>query len=112
MRLFAATFAAAILAAGAALAGPIDHFFDNTVVVHGADGDALLHFNPDNSFHYTAPDGSMVHGAWDVRDEGLCMIWPDERTSCWPVGPMEPGETATTTSDEGVETRITLREGR
>ena len=112
MRLFAATFAAAVLAAGAALAGPIDHFFDNTVVVHGAGGDALIHFNPDNSFHFTGPDGSMVHGAWEVRDEGLCMTWPDERTSCWPVGPMDVGDTATTTSDEGVETRITLREGR
>src|SRR5690606_5093288 len=84
MRLFAATFAAAALTAGAALAGPIDHFFDNTVVVHGAEGDALIHFNPDNSFHFTAPDGAMVHGAWEVRDQGLCMTWPDQTTNCWP----------------------------
>jgi hypothetical protein len=101
----------ALMFATTAVAGPMDIYFENTLVVHGDAGDATLHFNADNSYVLTAPAGNVIPGQWELRDDKLCMT--DVRgTDCWELGEMSIGETVTSNSDSGQTARLTIRAGR
>ncbi len=115
MKKFAAMVAFGLaLSTGAAFADTMANAFGNTVVVTYPNGaQARYHFNADNTFGIHAPDGSHVHGTYELADGQLCLTPAGGERACAAyVGDKNVGDTWTQRGLDGTDISVTLEAGR
>ena len=115
MKKFAAIVAFGLaLSTGAAFADTMANAFGNTVVVTYPNGaQARYHFNADNTFGIHAPDGSHVHGTYELAGGQLCLTPAGGDRACAAyVGDKNVGDTWTQTATDGSTINVTLEAGR
>jgi hypothetical protein len=87
---------------------------NNTIVVTYPNGAvARYHFNADNTFGLHAPDGSHVHGTYEVAGDQLCLT-PNggERACVAYVADKSVGDSWTQTAADGATINVTMQAGR
>lgn len=113
-RLAAALALGAALTAGAAFADTIQNGYGNTFVVTDTDGTVVrYHFNADNTFTGTLPDGAQVSGTFEVTNGQLCLTPAGGERGCTAyVGDKNVGDTWTQNGTDGGQITVTLQAGR
>jgi hypothetical protein len=114
MKKLAALVAFGIACSGAAFAQTMANSYENTVVVTYANGaEARYHFNADNSFGLHAPDGSRVHGAYEVAGDQICLTPQGGERACTQfVDGKNVGDTWTQTATDGSTITVSIEAGR
>lgn len=100
---------------GVASADTIQNGYGNTFVVTTAQGAAVrYHFDADNTFHVTAPDGSTSSGTYTLANGQLCLTSAAggaAQCSAY-VGDKNVGDTWTQTAGDGSTITVSLQAGR
>jgi hypothetical protein len=114
MKTLMALAAFGIACSGAAFAQTMANSYENTVVLTYANGaQAHYHFNADNTFGVHAPDGSRVHGRYEVTGDQICLT-PEggERACTQYVDGKNVGDTWTQPLADGSTATATIVAGR
>jgi hypothetical protein len=115
MKRFITLFAIAAAIAGAAVAGPIDNVFGNTLTATAADGSKFVwYYDADGKFSAVFPDGSKRSGTWTLDGLTLCATFEgDPKPGCTTViEGMKPGDVAKGADTSGNQVTLTLTAGR
>lgn len=112
-RLAAGVAMALALAAGPVCADTMESSYGNTVVVTYPNGAvARYHFNADNTFSVTLPDGSTSQGAYAINGDQICFTQAGETQCTGYVGGKNVGDTWTQTASDGSTVTVSIEAGR
>lgn len=57
----------------------------------GQGADAAMFYETAERAHMRLPNGSILHGAWSLRDDGYHVDWKDGPSADWHIAAPEPG---------------------
>jgi len=105
-----------LLSTSLALAGAMDIFIGNTLVVGVApDAQMRIYSNEDGTYTGTLPDGTAISGDWTEDGDTICFIrkTPNEQAPiCNEIANVSVGDTWSATGLDGAELTLTLVKGR
>ena len=110
----AAAVAAAATMAGAAFADTIENSYGNTIVVTNESGGvARYHFDADNTFSVTLPDGNTAGGTYEVTSDQICLTMEGGEPACTEYdGSKNVGDTWTQAGSDGSTITVSIEAGR
>lgn len=114
MKRLAVALAMAAAMAGTAFADTIENSYGNTIVVTYPNGASVrYHFNADNTFTVTAPDGATTQGAYEIVGDQICLTPAGGERGCTALVPgKNVGDTWTQTATDGSAITVSLEAGR
>ncbi len=107
MKLGSVTLIAGVTLAGAAVAGPMDNVFGNTLMI--VEDGAMSHWYINEDGTFTTDQGGS--GTWELSGNNLCITLAGAEPSCGPIEERQIGQKWTEDNGKGGTREAMLLEG-